>query len=45
MNKSLQTKQLLNEWRKVLNEGLYDKDPEILEEIFTKTSREKIKDF
>jgi hypothetical protein len=36
---------LLNEWRKVLNDGLYDQDPEILEEIFTKTSREKIKRF
>lgn len=45
MNKRLQTKELLNEWRKVLNEGLYDQDPEILEEIFTKTSREKIKRF
>jgi hypothetical protein len=32
MNKRLQTKQLLSEWRKVLNEGLYDQDPEVLEE-------------
>ena len=32
MNKRQQTKELLNEWRKVLNEGLYDQDPEILEE-------------
>ena len=32
MNKKLQTKELLNEWRKVLNEGLYDQDPEVLEE-------------
>lgn len=38
-----ETKLLLNEWRKVLNEGLYDKDPEVLEEMFSKASREKIK--
>lgn len=29
-----ETKQILNEWRKVLNEGLYDHDPELLEEGF-----------
>ena len=28
------TKQILNEWRKVLNDGLYDQDPELLEEGF-----------
>ena len=45
MRNKINTKELLNEWRKVLNEGLYNQDPEILEEIFTKSSREKIKSF
>ncbi len=31
-----ETKLLVENWRKVLDEGLYDSDPEVLEEIFTK---------
>ena len=43
LKNNYETKKIMEEWRKVLNEGLYDQDPEVLEEILTKASREKVK--